>query len=123
MKSTNALIFGSAWQLAGHSRQTWRRSGTCGSSTLTRRPAAMAPAATQSGISAMPAPASASESNGVMAFAIGDCGKSMSTAAPGALTLQSSSAGGTKTRPVCVYPLKVAYVAGDVNVAASYTCS
>jgi feruloyl esterase len=43
--------------------------------------------------------------------------------APGALTLQSTAAGVTKTRQVCVYPQKVTYVSGDVNTAASYTCN
>lgn len=28
-----------------------------------------------------------------------------------------------KTGQVCVYPQKAVYVAGDVNTAASYTCS
>jgi feruloyl esterase len=43
--------------------------------------------------------------------------------APGALTLQSTAGGVMKTGQVCVYPQKAVYVSGDVNTAASYTCS
>ena len=42
--------------------------------------------------------------------------------APEALTLQSPGAA-PKTRPICVYPKKIAYTSGDAGSAASYTCS
>ena len=42
---------------------------------------------------------------------------------PDALTLQTLSSTATRTRPICVYPKKIAYTSGDVNSATSYTCS
>jgi len=33
-----------------------------------------------------------------------------------------SNASGTKQRPLCAYPKKLAYIGGDVAAAASFTC-
>ena len=40
--------------------------------------------------------------------------------APASMTI--STPDNTKSRPICMYPKQVKYLAGDVNVAASYTC-
>lgn len=37
-------------------------------------------------------------------------------------SITATTPDGTKSRPLCMYPTKVKYVAGDVNVAASYVC-
>lgn len=42
---------------------------------------------------------------------------------PDAMTLQSLGSATPKTRPICVYPKKITYTAGDAGTAASYTCS
>ena len=41
--------------------------------------------------------------------------------APTSMTL--TSADGTRTQPICMYPLKATYNgSGDIKLAASYTC-
>jgi feruloyl esterase len=44
-------------------------------------------------------------------------------AAPDELVLRSTKDGIARTRPVCVYPKKATYRAGDPNIASSYECS
>jgi len=34
-----------------------------------------------------------------------------------------STADKTKSRPICIYPKKARFVAGDINVASSYVCA
>ena len=39
---------------------------------------------------------------------------------PGSIIATSPDA--AKSRPLCMYPTRVTYLGGDVNLAASYTC-
>jgi pimeloyl-ACP methyl ester carboxylesterase len=45
------------------------------------------------------------------------------TPPPGPIVLEVGEGPATRSMPVCPYPEKIAYVAGDPKVAASYTCS
>jgi len=44
---------------------------------------------------------------------------------PGSLTISSSATATAvaRSQPMCVYPQKATYVSGDINLAASYSCS
>jgi len=45
------------------------------------------------------------------------------TPPPGSMTLKAGDGASIRSRPICPYPEKITYVAGDPKVATSYTCT